>query len=335
MITSIYERKKNNKLKEKGLAIETLYYNVNQSNPKIYIRATDGKMLDNITDKAIKEKRYFLKNECIHIEKNFNPRIHYTIASYNDENEIIKCPNCGNTGKAIDFIDNCPYCETNFNFGINNNNVSKREKIYKITNPFFWIMYAIILIMTTIITTNTTSNFNPLTFIIVLICLSLPLLITCIIVLIIIKSIIAHINPNYNSLSKIDKKNIWKIDKNENTFYNDLYKEITAHLYQKKDLIDFDIIEYYGLEFISDEEIKISCKLKEISYTNKIICEKYNLNIIMKYKDSKKIKENYKTINCPGCGASIDISNKICNYCGRITNNNNEWNIEKIEEIKI
>ena len=268
MLASVYERKKLKRLEEKGIVIETLYYNVNQTKGKIYTRATDGKILDNVTDKAIKEKRYFKNDGCIYREDNFNPRIHYTIKTYQNEDEDIKCPNCGNRGKVKDFIDNCPYCNTNFNFGISDTNGSIREKR----------------------------------------------------------------NKMYKALSKKDQKNFWKSEKNEKTFYNDLYKEIVSYLYCQKDLIDFDILDYNELEFINETEIGISCNIRKITYQDKIKTEKRNLIIKMKYQDSNKKDENYKVINCSNCGASIDISKKECIHCGKIININNEWIAEKIIE---
>ena len=329
MLASVYERKKLKRLEEKGIVIETLYYNVNQTKGKIYTRATDGKILDNVTDKAIKEKRYFKNDGCIYREDNFNPRIHYTIKTYQNEDEDIKCPNCGNRGKVKDFIDNCPYCNTNFNFGISDTNGSIREKIYTITSPKFWILYILSVIISTIIMTQL---FNKEVFIFVLIPLIITILMFFLIGSLVIGVIREKRNKMYKALSKKDQKNFWKSEKNEKTFYNDLYKEIVSYLYCQKDLIDFDILDYNELEFINETEIGISCNIRKITYQDKIKTEKRKLIIKMKYQDSNKKDENYKVINCSNCGASIDISKKECIHCGKIININNEWIAEKIIE---
>jgi len=329
MIASIYERKKLKRLEEKGIVIETLYYNVNQSNGKTYVRATDGKMLDDITDKAIKEKRYFKNGECIYRENNFNPRIHYTIKTYQNEDEDIKCPNCGNRGKAKNFIDNCPYCNTNFNFGISNTNRSSREKIQNITSPKFWVLYALSVIISTILFKLL---FNKKVFASTVILLIITMLMLFLIGTLIIGIIREKRNKMYKTLSKQDQKNIWKSEKNEKTFYNDLYKEIVSYLYCQKDLIDFDILDYNGIEFINETEIRTSCDIRKVTYQNEIKSERKQLNIKMKYQESNKIDENYKTINCSNCGASIDISKKECNHCEKIININNEWIMEEIKE---
>ena len=294
-------------------------------------------MLDDITDKAIKEKRYFKNSKCIYREDNFNPRIHYTIKTYQNEDEDIKCPNCGNTGKVKDFIDNCPYCNTNFNFGISNTNSSLREKIQNIVSPTFCIIYVLSVIIATIIGMVI---LRPATSMIVAFLFSLIISIFLISVIFImgilieniIKVIIGKTNDYYKLLPKKDRKNIWKSHKNEKIFYNDLYKEIVSYLYCQKDLIDFDILDYNGLEFINETEIRISCDIRKVTYNNDIKSEKKQMNIKMKYKDTVKTTTNYKTINCSNCGASIDVSKKECIHCGKIININNEWIIEEIKE---
>ena len=100
MITSVYEKKKIKRLNEKNLVIETLYYNPNANVEHIYVRTTDGKRNEEIYLRPIKEKRYFLNNECIFVDNNFNKDCLYTIKNYEDENEKISCPNCGNEGKV-------------------------------------------------------------------------------------------------------------------------------------------------------------------------------------------------------------------------------------------
>ena len=130
MVISVYEKEKLDRLKDKKIVIETIYYNPNTSSDEVYVRSTDGKMNDTIKYKAIKEKRYFLKDECIFIEKNFDKNTLYNIVNYDNEDEIIECTNCGHSGKKIDLIDGCPYCKTIFNFGANAVNHTKKQFEY-------------------------------------------------------------------------------------------------------------------------------------------------------------------------------------------------------------
>lgn len=130
MVTSIYEKEKLKRLAKNNLAIETLYYNPNQSHSDTFVRTTDNKMNDNIICKAIQEKRYFLNDQLIHREQRFNPLFLHTIYSYDKDDEIIQCPNCGAKSKAIDLIDGCNYCGTNFNLGLNSGSVAKKQKIW-------------------------------------------------------------------------------------------------------------------------------------------------------------------------------------------------------------
>lgn len=327
MIISNYEKLRIKKLEEKSIVCETLYYNVNQKNSPIYIRSTDGKIFDNIFNYAIKEKRYFINDVCIYVEKKFNPHILYKINSYNDGDEIINCPNCGNTGKSKELIDGCPYCRTNFNFGINNINISKREKLERFTSKFYWITYfTIIIILFAIMILFLGLNIIYWLFLCYFICI-------CMFVIQIIKLFIKkYKNPNYQILSNRDLKNVWKISKDENSFYNDFNKCINIYMYNKENLIDFDILENKALEFISENNVIIHVLIREVYYNGEITKKTRNLKISMKYIDGKKFDGRYSVITCPNCGATIDVADSMCKYCKSNINYNINWYIDDLTD---
>ena len=104
-------------------------------------------------------------------------------------------------------------------------------------------------------------------------------------------------------------------------------------LYEKSDLIDFEIVDYLNIEFLSEDELIITCKVKEIYYDSKIHTCENTYKIKVYHNDVNYIKDNNKIIKCLTCGASLDITQKKCKYCGRINDINNEWIIELIEKI--
>ena len=218
MIVSVYEKKRLERLNKKQLVIEEIYYNNNNNSNEKYIRATDGKMNDNIIDKSLYEKRYFKNNQCIKVENNFNSLIKYTIQSYNDENEIISCPNCGNKTKTKELINGCQYCGTSLNIGINNKNIMKKQILSPpVVGKMGYLILLIIIIMIIIINFKIMPTKLDAIIMTVSLCVMLPVpyLIFCVI----IKAIISPSHANYNDT----RKEIWKIDKNENVFYSNLY----------------------------------------------------------------------------------------------------------------
>lgn len=329
MVISVYEKEKLDRLKDKKIVIETIYYNPNTSSDEVYVRSTDGKMNDTIKYKAIKEKRYFLKDECIFVEKNFDKNTLYNIVNYDNEDEIIECTNCGHSGKIIDLIDGCPYCKTIFNFGANDINHTKKQFEYQfhskdnrlimiktyIFNALISFIFFLIIKMNII---------DALMFAIAISFFFSTMPITFMVILNNLKG--QNENPNYGY--EIYENVMWKSSKNEQIFYNNLKAELMIKLYEQENLIDFEILDYLNIDFISEEEIIITCKVREVYYTSKI----------SSYDNIYKIKLHYNHIknkgatNCLGCGKSIDISHKKCDYCKRINDSNNEWIMDNIEK---
>lgn len=207
-----------------------------------------------------------MNNECIFVDNNFNKDCLYTIKNYEDENEKISCPNCGNEGKVSEFIDGCPYCKTIFNFGINNTNNSKNRLSYKYNSNGYYKYYLIIYLITTIILAIFFSLFTD-SFISALF----------------ISSFFSPIPALIINVKLMEKMGIipivaydesedtnWKSTKDKTVFYNNLKAELMIKFYEKEDLVDFEINSYEKLDFLSDEEIKVICKIKETYFKDEI-----------------------------------------------------------------
>ena len=98
-----------------------------------------------------------------------------------------------------------------------------------------------------------------------------------------------------------------------------------------KDIIDFDLIEYINLDFISEDEVNVRCTIREVYFNNEITSIYKNYNVLMKYNYINNNNESYKVIKCPGCGSSIDLNYKYCKYCGKEINNSTSWSIIDIK----
>ena len=324
MIISVYEKEKMKRLQEKNIVIETIYYNPNNNKGDIFVRATDGKMNDVIKNKAIKEKKYFLNDVCLLVLKDFDSNFLYNIENYTDANELVTCPNCGHKEKIAELIDGCPYCRTIFNFGINDVNNSKKTLLYNFHFKYNFKIFLTVLIINTFLTFLFIKDLI-FTFLFAFnFSFILSLIIICIMA---IKKQKKNSNYGYEQYENIR----WKISRDEKKFYNNFKAELMIKLYEQKDLIDFEIIDYLDVEFLSEDEIVIKCKVREVYYNNKINTSENIYKIKVNYNDIKK--KDDKVINCLGCGAPIYITQKKCDYCKRINDSNNEWIIETIEKI--
>lgn len=303
--------KKNKRLKEKNIVIEILHYNPNNSKGDIFVRSTDGKMNDSIRAKAIKEKRYFLNGKCIFVEKNFDSNFVYNIENYTDDNELIKCPNCGNEGKISEVIDGCPYCRTIFNFGINDINNSKKQLVYKFhlkddIKIFFRVQFVSMLILLLILCIIKMPIMDALVFSFVI-----SLLFSVALWIIIMDIILAKRQKNISYCGYDQYVNIiWKLSRDEKIFYNNFKAELMIKLYEQKDLIDFEIIDYCNIDFLSEDELIITCKVRKIYYNSKIqVCENIYKSRVH-HNNVSYTKEDNKVIECFTCGASLNITQK-------------------------
>lgn len=336
MVLSVYEKKKLERLNQKGIVIEELYYNTNNSRNEYFVRSSDGKMNDKIIDKALYQKRYFKGDECIRVLEKFNPNLHFTILDYNNEEEIVRCPNCGAEGKIVDFIDGCPYCFSSFNFGIHNSNVIKMEVIQQIFSRGFWrihIIFSVLLLFAAI--------FIRLKF-----QLSWGIIISTMLYVYLVffsNSLIVYfvylcINSNKKeSTYKISRKSVWNSDEDEDVFYKNLYTEMLIWFYSEaseKDLIDFDIINYKDLT-IEGDRINIQLTIRKVYFIQDTTnVEKDEYKVTMLKNVSYKNHKNISIFQCSGCGAAVNISDKECKFCGNINNIKNEWIMGSIEKIK-
>ena len=109
----------------------------------------------------------------------------------------------------------------------------------------------------------------------------------------------------------------WKSTKDKTVFYNNLKAELMIKFYEKEDLVDFEINSYEKLDFLSDDEIKVICKIKETYFKDEIYIIENMYEITLHYNNIKTNDED-NIVYCVGCGKSINITQTKCNFCGRI-----------------
>lgn len=356
MVNSIYEKEQLKRLKENNLVIET-FYSRNKADyiredDTVYIRSSDGMIKENITNKPIKEKRYFLNNECIYRETNFNDDIVYNIKNVEIENRIITCPNCGNSGKLEEFNNGCPFCKTNFNIGINRRNkgantgdidLKESKEFYKDTVFALLTVFAAVMFPIALLMIFMPGN-EKIAGVVIIIIITLFMLYLYKFKAV-FKKKIKDKNGNYNEVLQkrydlemqgyVLKTLPWTIQKDEEEFYNALNNNLCSLMYENnKEIIDFDLMKYTQLDFISENEAKIICEIREVYFNKEItsIIKKYE--ITMKYnEDYIHFNETYKTVKCKGCGASIDVTQKYCKSCGKKVETEIPWSITNMKNI--
>jgi len=327
-----------NKLKEYKINIKTKYIVGN----KILERNTDDSVNDDITSGIRCEKDYYISNNLVHKEKEFDSRIEYTFISKEMEDKDYKCPNCGMKSKVKDFIDGCPYCKTYYNIDYTDKDLGSkyhydrvlRNNTYRIITGV--VDFIISLVICFFFIKATSRSFNEVDIIKIFvygIILSLILYyffytLDAYIVLGPIKRY-----KDKQNQKQIDFWNKVKIDKK--SFFNNLNYEVRKYYYSKKDVIDFDIIDYIEFDSFNKNDndyIKTLAEVRVVYYNNGKIESKYIKEeyIFRKNKNGAlELKEGTNLIKCHNCGASIDVNEGKCSYCNSEIKYLQDWILEK------
>ncbi len=288
MNVSVYEDEKNKRLASNNIILETIY-----GNSKGKVRKSDCSVLDNIECKNIYEKKYYMNNKCVHIEKEFPNNIFYNIKRYSHG------------------------IEDKFIYSLIR--VDKSNNIFsKIFSKTFFITFLIFLILTSLI-----SKFFNLSFI-------FSIIISFIVSFVISKNKLES-DPNYLFQKNYKKKITWDCSKNEDVFYSNLNTELLIYFLKKDKLIDYDILEISDIKFVSDNEILIDCVIRRVFFDDEIYSNINTFRVKMIY-NKFTISDDYD-FKCLGCGSSIDFLASICGNCNRINDLTNEWLLVGVERV--
>mgnify|MGYP004460033105 FL=1 len=325
------------KLNKYGINIKTKYIVGNT----ILERNFDNSLNDDIVSGIRCEKDYYIKNNLVHKETNFDSRIEYTFISKEMEQKDYKCPNCGMNGKIKDFISGCPYCRTTYNIDYTNKDLGSKyhydlvlkSNLYRVITGIIDLIISIILSFIFIKTTSRT--FNQIDIIKVFIygfILSLVLYYLFYIVdaYIILKPI--KIYKNKENQKQIDFWNRTKIDKK--TFFNNLNYELEKYYYSKENIIDFDILDYLKFNDFTIKNtkyVKVLVLIRIVTYDNKIKSKIIKQEFIFRKNQNDKLvlNEGVNLIKCHNCGASIDATKTECSYCHSKINYLQEWILDR------
>lgn len=331
LISDNYQQEKLNKY---GINIKTKYI----VDKKIYERNTNGSVNDDITSGVRCLKEYYINNKMVHKEQEFDTRIEYTYLMNNKDEEQYKCPNCGIVGKVKEFMDGCPYCGTSYNIDYvekdlgskyHYDRVLKSNK-YKIITLLIDVIISMILSLVFIYVTSRTFNIYDISKVVIygLIMSLILYFFFYTIDAFIILGPIKRIKDKQNK-KQIDFWNRTKIDKK--VFFNNLNYEISKYYYSLDNIIDFDVIDYVEFNEYSKDDllyVDVTCDNRLVYYEDGKITSKMVKDVFtMKRHDDGviELKDGINLIKCNNCGASIDATKGVCEYCNTEIKYLQEW----------
>ena len=123
---------------------------------------------------------------------------------------------------------------------------------------------------------------------------------------------------------------------NKNDFFNNLNYELDKYYYKGSNkIVDYNIIDYLEFNDVStskNTEVEVLIKLRLVKLdNNKIVTdtdtEKFRFRKINTKK--KDLKGGTNMIDCHNCGASINVEERVCEYCHSEINYLQQWYLVK------
>ena len=321
------------RLTESGVNIKTTYI----VDGTLRYRSTDGTCQDDVYSGIRCRKEYFRQGKLLHTEKIFDSRMEYTYVSGMDEEAQHTCENCGFTGKVKEFVNGCPCCDAASNIDYADMELgSKHHYDLVLQSPVYRIVtgvvdYIISFLLCSLWIINTSRTFNG--YDVGKIFIYSTILAMILYYFFYLCDAYAVLGPvrRYKEKQNRRQQEFWTgtgIDKKR--FYNNLNYEAGRRYYSRPNVIDYDIMDYTGLQ----EHVE-----------NGILCVDVELKVRLVYlrggritsayqKDTFSLSHNDRVmtldsgihvIKCPKCDANIDVTKGVCEYCGTEIDSLQEW----------
>ena len=123
-----------------------------------------------------------------------------------------------------------------------------------------------------------------------------------------------------------------KVDKK--TFFNNLNYEVKKYYYSKKDIVDYDILDYIEFrEYYKKDTmyVDVQADVRVVRCSGEKVSSQYKLEkftIKKLNRDLYILEDGANMIKCHNCGASIDVTKGYCLFCKSKINYYQDWIME-------
>ena len=295
-------------------------------------RNTNGSVDDTIKNGRRIRKEYYLNNELKEIETDFDSRLKYNFIEALNSDKKYTCKNCGMSDKLKEFDAGCPYCGTYYNLDYSSKNNKKkmyydrllRNKSYRMMTVMldaFFCFITAVLIYNRAIDSIAAFEWYKLFVVIVLEAFILFFVLYRVNGLILLKPY-----KKYKDKENQKQRAFWAqsgLDKV--AFINNFNYEVRKYYYNKKDVIDFDILDFDSVKdyYIRDDRyIEVEAYIRVVkfdddftsSYKRRRFTFMYNKNCLSK-----------KRMTCYNCGSVVSKSSAKCKKCNADIKYYQEW----------
>lgn len=337
----VVEELKEKRLNSFGINIRTLF----QDGEAVKERNTNHTKDDNIENGIILEKEYYKDNKFLYKEKFFDSRM--TFSYEFDHNGEMSCKNCGKTGTMDDFVNGCPYCHTAFNMEYQKKELGSKHyydltiksKKYIITTLCIDLVVTFFIVLFYLLTTSRTFYFFDMMKVVAG-TLLIGLLLFYVFYYLDAFFILPSIRKKKEAINE-QQKEFWKeLDATEDDktrLFNNIHYALRQYYYsdREKNVIDFDIMDFNSFKINNKNPLTITAniEIRIVKYEKGTIhSEKMDQDYcFVKADKHEELKGGANIIDCPNCGASINVNDTECSYCGTSINRYQEWFLQEKE----
>ena len=334
----VFESAHRRRLQQYGIRIVTEYYDGGATRR----RSSDGFLCEDVNSGVILDKTYEREGRIILRETEFNPGIIYSFVMPEMPNGQLKCPNCGAVSDRSDFSEGCPYCGAPGNLEYAEKRAGQRDHadyvLHRSARSFLWLCLCILIgvgigLPLTLLMSRTAFAMDYVKGAAVGLFLGLGLFLLH-------QFIQNRIDIHRDELTKQRLQDsvlrsfltdLEKVGLSLKTFHNGLSAELDRYFYGAQDPVYSSVVDYDILDFSSQRieeaagtrQILAEVRLRLVSMDDDRLSSDLGWWLVqLKQTDgtaSPRLHSGFNLIDCPHCGAKLDVEKTHCPYCGSPT----------------
>ena len=331
----VYESMHKRRLHKCGIRIVTEYYDGGITKR----RSSDGSVCDDVNNGVILDKQYFHGDKQLLQETEFNPGILYSFVYPETKDGLLRCPACGGTAARDDFSEGCPFCGAPGNLEYAERKAGQRDhsdfvKSRSAKNVLLYLLCIAVGIAICMPITLCSGRTALLMDYIKGAGIGLGAGSIAFLAFLYIRS---KLDIHRDEMEKQQRqsavmrtffRDLTDTGLSVKAFHNGLSQELNRYFYEGEDasvrnVIDYDVLDFRNQKIEKKEnaqEISADILLRTVTEQGAALSAKQEWRRVTLLRENRNRKivlhEGLNMIDCPNCGAKVNVEETLCRYCG-------------------
>lgn len=331
----VYESLHKKRLQRQRIRIVAEYYD----NGITKRRSSDGENCDDVENGVILDKKYFAGEKCVLQETEFNPGILYSFVYPETKDGLLQCPVCGGTADRDDFSEGCPYCGAPGNMEYAERKAGERDHADSVVgrsakNALWFLLCVVVGIAVCMPITVCASRTAFFMDYVKGAAIGLLIGLGAFLALQFVRSKLEvrkdETEKRYRQTAVLQRfvQDLSGAGLTLKAFHNGLSAELNRYFYgdteaSVRDIVDFDILDVKNQQIREtgdNRTILADVLLRTVSVDgSKLSSESAWWTVGLRHEHKLptfRPNSGLNMIECPNCGAKVNIEEPSCRYCG-------------------